>query len=81
MSSFAGMNRQDSPEEAIGAAIRRERQRKGLSQEQLAFECGLHRTYVGSVERGERNIALRNIVAIAIALGMTASKLLATAGL
>ncbi|GAB5403961.1 MAG: hypothetical protein Aurels2KO_21920 [Aureliella sp.] len=65
----------------IGKAIRRKRETAGLSQEELAEECGLHRTYVGSVERGERNISLLNIVAIANALDLKASELLAFAKL
>ena len=48
----------------------------GWSQEKLAEKCALHRTYVSSLERGERNVALINIVAIARALGCTASALL-----
>ena len=64
---------------AFGLAMRRTRQREGLSQEALAHLAQLHRTYVGSVERGERNISLRNIHAIAMALNTTASSLLAEA--
>jgi transcriptional regulator with XRE-family HTH domain len=61
---------------ALGSAIRQQRELCGLSQEALAFECGLHRTYIGSVERGERNIAILNIVAISEALNLTAARLL-----
>lgn len=53
----------------------------GHSQEDFAFVTGLHRTYIGSVERGERNVALKNIVRIASALEMTASDLMRKAGL
>ena len=47
----------------------------GLSQEKFAAKCKLDRTYVGSVERGERNIALRNIEKIAKTLGISISEL------
>ncbi len=47
-----------------------------MSQEELAERCGLHRTYIGSVERGERNISIDNIGRIAESLGVPASKLL-----
>lgn len=53
----------------FGEAVRSHRQTLGLSQEDLAFKCGLHRTYIGSVERGERNISLLNILKVAEALG------------
>lgn len=52
----------------FGARVRELRRNKGLSQEELALACGLDRTYVGSVERGERNISLVNIHVLALAL-------------
>jgi transcriptional regulator with XRE-family HTH domain len=55
---------------AFGATLRTYRQQAGLSQEKLAAKAGLDRTYVGSTERGERNVALINIVRLAEALGI-----------
>lgn len=52
----------------FGLRIRSIRSAAGLSQEELAHRAGLHRTYVGSVERGERNISLLNILTLATAL-------------
>lgn len=52
----------------FGERMRRLRKVAGLSQETLALACGLDRTYIGSVERGERNLSLVNIYRIAIAL-------------
>ncbi len=54
-------------------AFRRARQ---ISQEELAEICGLHRTYVGSVERGERNVTLSTLEAFAQALGVSVTSLL-----
>jgi transcriptional regulator with XRE-family HTH domain len=64
---------------AFGLAVRTLRQKQQLSQEQLAEICGLHRTYVGSVERGERNVSLLNIHVLAGALKISTSDLLHTA--
>jgi len=55
--------------------VRQARTAAGLSQEALAHRAGLHRTYVSSVERGERNIALINIVVLAEALNIDAGEL------
>lgn len=59
----------------FGERVRKLRERAGLSQETLAGNAGIHRTYMGGVERGERNISLKNIVRIAEALGIHPGKL------
>ena len=64
------------PRVKFGERIRALRKRASLSQEELAATCGLHRTYVGAVERGERNISLLNIVLIAHALRVKPADLL-----
>lgn len=61
---------------SFGLRVRALREARGLSQEALAEIAGLHRTYVGSVERGERNVTLSNIYALADALGVPAQELL-----
>jgi len=48
----------------IGINIRQYRKKKGWSQEDLAFECEFHRTYIGAVERGEKNITILNLLKI-----------------
>ena len=60
----------------LGARVKETRSAKGLSQEALADVAGLHRTYIGSVERGERNLSLGNAYALADALGVCVSDLL-----
>lgn len=57
----------------FGESLRSLREESGLSQEKLAFNCGLDRTYVGSVERGERNISLLNISKLADAFNLSLS--------
>lgn len=64
----------------FGENVRRNRVSEGLSQEALADLSGLHRTYIGGVERGQRNISLVNIVRIAKALNMTPADLLHDVG-
>ena len=55
----------------FGDRVRELRIAQGLSQEVLAQKAGLHRTYIGSIERGERNISLNNIKKISVALCVT----------
>ncbi len=59
----------------FGSRVRTVRQRLGVSQETLADLAGVHRTYIGTVERGERNPALMSIVKIALALGVDPGEL------
>jgi transcriptional regulator with XRE-family HTH domain len=62
----------------VGTNVRRLREQRGWSQETLAFECGLHRTYISGVERGVRNPTVLVVQEIASALGVPAAKLLET---
>ncbi len=64
---------------AFGEAVRRERERKGLSQEDLGFEAELDRTYVSGVERGVRNPTVVTVRRLAKALGVAASRLMQVA--
>ncbi|MEV7972354.1 helix-turn-helix transcriptional regulator [Cellulomonas sp. NPDC089187] len=54
----------------LGAALRAIRQQRGLSQEQLAHAVGYHRTFIGAVERGERNLTLSTVTELAGRLGV-----------
>ena len=60
----------------LAANLNRLRRQRGLSQEACAFECGLHRTYFGALERAERNVSLDILERVAFALGVEAWELL-----
>jgi len=70
------MSKADDILARFGRKVRKLRQAKGLSQEAFAAECGVDRTYMGGIERGERNVALRNINLIADTLGISLSELM-----
>lgn len=55
----------------LGRYLRKTREARGWSQEELAFECGLHRTYIGAVERGEYNLTLLTLRRITDQLGIS----------
>jgi len=61
--------------EKFGDKVREERHKLGLSQEELASRAGVHRTYIGMIERAEKNITLENISKVAKALGISISDL------
>lgn len=56
--------------EEVGFNIRRIREERGLSQEELGAVAGLHRAYIGQIERGEKNVGLKNLERIANALNV-----------
>jgi len=66
---------------ALGVAIRRMRKDAGLSQETLAADAELDRSYVGGIERSEHNLTVMNLIKLATALGVKPSRLLEIAGL
>jgi transcriptional regulator with XRE-family HTH domain len=59
----------------FGNALRKRRQKLGVSQEAFAYLCGLDRTYIGGIERGERNVSLVNLERIANTLRTSLSEL------
>jgi transcriptional regulator with XRE-family HTH domain len=62
---------------ALGQRVRELRQAKGYSQESFADKCGVHRTFMGTIERGESNLSFQNIVKVAEALGVSLAALFA----
>ena len=69
------MDESEKSLELLGRKIRKLRQEKGLSQEEFAHSADIDRSYIGQIERGERNIAFSNILKIARALGVKVSDL------
>lgn len=59
----------------LGKTLRTIRKQKGMTQEKLAFEAGLHPTYIGQIERGEKNITITNLKIIVDCLGINLSEL------
>jgi transcriptional regulator with XRE-family HTH domain len=76
MLSMATGGRDWKIQQRLGDRVRALRKEKGFSQEGFADACGLHRTYMGSVERGETNPTLASLATIARTLKITTSKLL-----
>ena len=71
--------RQVSSNQRVAAQLRRLRRARELSQEEFAARCGLHRTYVGAIERAEGNITLDTLDRVAAALGVAPVELLKSA--
>ena len=71
-----GRNPSDSLRATLAENIKAFRSQKGLSQEALAELCGLHRTYIGSVERQERNVTLSTLEVLSAALEVSVPELL-----
>ena len=65
----------DKVRKEFGIRVRELRKAAGYSQEGFADECGLHRTYIGAIERGEKNISIDNIAKIAAALKLKLGEL------
>ena len=63
--------------QTVGQRLRQQREALGYTQAQLGERCALHRTFIGSVERGERNVSIRNLRTIALILRVPRAELLA----
>jgi transcriptional regulator with XRE-family HTH domain len=74
------MNRSNYVKSRFGLAVKQRRQEIGISQEVLAERAELHRTYIGDIERGARNLSLENIEKLAKALQISISDLFAKYG-
>jgi transcriptional regulator with XRE-family HTH domain len=61
---------------ALGRAIRSIREDEGIPQEELAYRAGIHRSYMGAIERGEINLSYAKILQLAQAVGLSASELI-----
>jgi len=70
------VNRKKSTRQIFGINLRRHREELRLSQEDLAEKAGLHRTYIGSVERGERNVSIDNMERLAASVSRRIAELL-----
>ena len=66
---------------ALGGAIRSSRKARGISQEELAYQCQIDRSYMSSIERGEQNPGVMTIVHVAKAIGISVAQLAAEADL
>jgi transcriptional regulator with XRE-family HTH domain len=66
-----------TPEHVFAGILKELRQERGISQEALSFECGVHRTYIGLLERGRMNPSLKTLLSIGSALGVPAGELVA----
>jgi transcriptional regulator with XRE-family HTH domain len=70
------VSRKRTARQIFGQSLRRKREQLGISQEYLGEKARLHRTYIGSVERGERNVSIDNMERLAAAIGATIQQLL-----
>ncbi len=63
-------------QKVLGYRVRELRTKRGYSQEAFADHCGVHRTFMGTIERGETNLSFKNLAKLSAALGITLSQLL-----